>query len=58
MRAQTQERSAPPGSFEPLSAEDREIVESLELLEALEMLESLGTDQAPPLPELEEGEAE
>jgi len=57
MRTQTQAKPAPAGSLEPLSAEDREILATLELLEALDLLESLGTDEAPPLSEIEEGEA-
>jgi hypothetical protein len=56
MRAQKQARPAPAGSPEPLSAEDRAVVESLDLLEALELLESWGADEALSMPELEEAE--
>ena len=56
MRAQKREKPAPESAMEPLSAEDRAIVESLDLLEALELLESWGTDEALSMPELDQAD--
>jgi hypothetical protein len=53
----TQTKPALAGGAQPLSAEDREIAESLDLLEALELLEAWDSDQELPISELEEADA-